>query len=159
MPTIIVNDVNSGPYIENEGDFEGFLKEFSETISKFDNKPQYELTYQIDDEEAEEDNGKTVKVWVSRKVLSDGTIQAHPKSNLYKHLCALNGKRSLDVGDEFEFDDLIGNRVLIEIVHEKKDDGNIRSKVASLRPIARRRAALKAADAELGPDDLPFSTR
>ncbi len=111
MGQLIVNNSGGIPEID-EGTYLARFAAYEKTESKFDQKPQYAMDYQIVKGEYK---GVTLKRWVNRKENSDGTISVHTMSTLYKDLCALNGVKDLAVGSTAELDDLIGTLVLIEI--------------------------------------------
>lgn len=150
MGAILVSDKASIPEIE-DGDYVAKLVDHDKSISKFDNKPQFALTYEIVEGEYE---GIRLKRWINRKEDADGNMTAHPKSTIYKELAALNGRKDLQIGDSFDLDDLIDNTVILTVRNKEGQDGQDRPKITDVRAVRSRKA--KAATARFDEDDLPF---
>ncbi len=131
--SITVSDKGGIPDIDDDT-YVLRLVDHDRSISKFDDKPQFEFTYEVAEGEYE---GIRLKRWVNLKEDAQGNITAHPKSTIYKDLCALNGVKELGIGDAFELDELVGNLVLGDI-REKGVAGNERPRIVEVRPMRKK---------------------
>lgn len=120
--------------IDEEGLYPARLVSYEEEKSKFDpEKDQFRLRFAVTEGDFKDEE---LTYWVNIRHNPDGTINAGPKSNLYKLLAALNGVKELSTGSIFDLDKLIGNVCMIDVV-EKNDF----MKIADVRPMKKRGTA------------------